>query len=137
MLDHENIDLLSAQTGDILIFACRECVDADENKRTLWSYVIRVENNSLQRIRLLKKDFCITDCTGRNYYDLTDGFHGELPDLEPGEYFEYEDTAITDGSAAVLYGSCIAQNEKGQMINIKLPLIELSSEAEYSALKAA
>lgn len=139
MSDYENFEISSAETGGIMVVACRECLDCDESRRSLWNYVLRIENNSQQRIRLLKKDFCITDCTGRSYYEMGEGFHGELPDLEPGEYFEYEDTAVTDGQAAVLYGSCAARNEKGQLINIKLPLVDLSNNdyADKFILSAA
>ena len=128
MEDFENIDLSFVQTGDILVSAYPEQIDCDDNRRELWGYCLRIENNSAQKIRLLRRDFCITDSFGQNHYDYTEGFHGELPDLAPGECFEFEDTALIDGRAAVLYGQCVAQNESGEIFNINIPLMQLSNE---------
>ncbi|MBQ8672156.1 MAG: ApaG domain [Alphaproteobacteria bacterium] len=125
MLDWTDDTELTAETDDITVCAYKEQLDSDDERRSLWGYCLRIENNSDQRIRLLKKDFCLTDSAGNNVYDLSDGFNGELPDLEPGEYFEYEDTAIVDRDT-VLYGACVAQTETGRRLNIKLPVLQLS-----------
>ncbi|MBR6355614.1 MAG: ApaG domain [Alphaproteobacteria bacterium] len=126
MSDFEDVDFSFVQSGDFLVSAYPEQLDCDDNRRELWAYCLRIENNSSQKIRLLRRDFCITDSLGQNHYDLSEGFNGELPDLEPGEYFEFEDTAVIDGRAAVLYGSCVAQNESGETIRIDIPLMQLS-----------
>lgn len=126
MSDFEDVDFSFVQSGDFLVSAYPEQLDCDDSQRGLWAYCLRIENNSSQKIRLLCRDFCITDSLGQNHYDLSEGFNGELPDLEPGEYFEFEDTAVVDGRAAVLYGSCVAQNESGETIRIDIPLMQLS-----------
>ena len=102
-------------------------IDAENVERHLWAYCLRVENNSNQRIRLLKKDFCITDNNGNNYFEQSYGFHSELPDLEAGECFEFEDTIVVNGDAAVLYGSCVAQTANGDEFKIKLPIMQLTA----------
>ena len=126
MKEFEQVDLSFIQSGDFLVSAYPEQIDCDDNRRELCAYCLRIENNSKQKIRLLSRDFCITDSMGQNHYDLTEGFNGELPDLEPGEYFEFEDTAVVDGRAAVLYGHCIAVNESDEIITIDIPLMQLS-----------
>lgn len=134
---NENFDFVTAETNNIMVSAYQEPLERDDQQaHSLWAYCLRIENNSGERIRLLKKDFCITDNQGHNQYEQTEGFHGELPDLEAGECFEFEDTVYVDGDAAVLYGSCQATNESGQSINIKLPLIQLfsSSATQFSAV---
>ena len=125
--EFENIDLSFVQSGDFLVSAYPEQLDCDDNQHELWAYCLRIENNSKQKIRLLRRDFCLTDSLGQNHYDLTEGFNGELPNLEPGEYFEFEDTAIIEGRAAVLYGCCVAQNEQGELLTIDIPLMQLSN----------
>ena len=112
----------------IVISAYHEQLDTDENSGSLWGYCLRIENNSSQKIRLLKKNLCITDCTGQSSYDMSYGFHGQLPDLEPGECFEFDDTTTIKTGEAVLYGSCIACNEQGDEFEIKLPLMALLAE---------
>lgn len=127
MPDFHETDYSVAQTEDIMVSAYPEQLDSDDNRFELWAYCLRIENNSGERIRLLRKDFCITDSYGNNHYELSEGFNGELPDVETGEYFEYEDTAVIDGRAAVLYGHCIAQKADGTLLKIALPLMQLST----------
>lgn len=123
----ENFDYSTMQTGDIMVSACQELLEENESRQELWVYVLRIENNSNERIRLLTKDLCITDEKGNSRCLLSFGFNGELPDLEPGECFEFEDTAQLNGAAAVLYGYCKALTTKGKELKIKLPVLNLSS----------
>jgi uncharacterized protein affecting Mg2+/Co2+ transport len=133
----ESFDFVTAETDNIMVSAYQEPLEKQENQaRTLWAYCLRIENNSSEKIRLLRKDFCITDNHGHNHYEQSFGFHGELPDLEAGECFEFEDTITIDGDAAVLYGFCRAKSESGQEIAVKLPLIQLNSN-QYNALQVA
>lgn len=123
----ENLDYAVAQTGDIMVLAYQEMLDTQGIERRLWAYCLRIENNSNQKIRLLKKDFCITDSNGNNYFEQSYGFHSELPDLEAGECYEFEDTITINGEAAVLYGYCVAQTENGDEFKIKLPIMQLTA----------
>ena len=132
MLEFENFDYVTAQTGDIMVSAFQEKLDETDDNHALWGYCLRIENNSDQRIRLLKKDLCVTNDKGDRKYDLSFGFHGEIPDLEPGEIFEFEDTAFIEGNAAVLYGSCLAATADGSEFSIKLPIVPLNSLTAYS-----
>lgn len=128
-----NFGYSTMQTGDIIVSACQELLEENESRQELWGYVLRIENNSDERIRLLAKDLCITDEKGNSRYLPSLGFNGELPDLEPGECFEFEDTAQLDGVAAVLYGYCKALTTKGKELKIKLPVLSLSSSKNSSA----
>jgi len=130
MLENNETDYFTEQTGDIAVEAYPEQLDDDKTGRELWAYCLRIENNSDKRICLMKKNFCITDSRGYNRYDSAVGFHGELPDLEPGECFEYEDTATFEGNAAVLYGFCEAVDSDGNVLKIKLPLMQLSTAVD-------
>lgn len=128
----DNSDVVTAQTGDIFVSAFQEPLEADEDHRQLWGYCLRIENNSDEKIRLMKKDFCITDDKGNNYFANGYGFHSELPDLEPGECFEFEDTIFLQAQAAVLYGACVAQTVDGRELKIKLPVMQLAALSETS-----
>lgn len=121
------VDYITAKTEDIIVSAYQELLEGDSHRNELWGYCWRIENNSNERIRLTKRDVCITDERGNSRCTPYFGFNGELPDLEPGECFEFEDTAQTNGNA-VLYGSCFAVTAKGKELKIKLPVINLSSE---------
>lgn len=129
----DNFDYSTMQTGDIVVSACQELLEQNEAQQELWGYVLRIENNSNERIRLVTKNLCITDAAGNCHHQPDFGFNGELPDLEPGECFEYEDTAQLNGTAAVIYGYCKAITTKGKELNIKLPILNLSSSKNVSA----
>lgn len=133
MFETENFVSTSIRDAEIIVSAYREQLDSDDMSQKLWGFCLRIENNSSQRIRLLRKNLCITDDAGRNFHDSSYGFHGELPDLEPGECFEFEDTAITGSRDALLYGNCVACTEDGDEFKIKLPLIPLLSAQSKTA----
>ena len=132
MPEFENFDYATQQTGDIVVSAFQEKLDDTDDNHALWGYCLRIENNSNQRIRLLQKDFCFTNDKGIRQYDMSLGFNGELPDLEPGEIFEFEDTAFIEGKAAVLYGACVASTADGSEFKINLPLIQMNSLSNHS-----
>ncbi len=131
----ENLDYTSVQSGDIVVSVCPELLDKDNFQTKLWGYCLRIENNSGERIRLMKKNLCLTDNQGNSYCSVSLGFNGELPDLEPGEFFEFEDTTSVRSDAAVLYGFCDAITTKGKELKINLPLIELSSSSDFNCVK--
>lgn len=126
-MPEDNFDFAFAKTENILVSAYQERLEEAEGDGGLWAYCLRIENNSGQRIRLMQKDFCITDSTGKNHYEQSYGFHGELPDLEAGECFEFEDTVSFSGGAAVLYGCCHAVDESGKAFTVKLPMMQLTA----------
>ena len=59
------------------------------------------------------------------------GFKGELPELEPGEYFEYTSYAPLQAKNAVFYGSCKVKSD-GIESNIKVPTFSLSARKYFA-----
>lgn len=127
-------ELVSTEIDDITISACPTLIEADKSaKEFLWGYYLCIENNSDHTISLLGKDWNITDDAGHSYRDDSAGFKGEIPDLEPGEFFEFTSTAPLNTTNAVFYGSCrirFAAEEK----NIKIPTFQFSAGAEARIL---
>ena len=94
------------------------------------AYYLRIENNSACKIRLLGKDFCFTDASGNNHYEIGPGFNGEIPELSPGEYFEFASRAplsVTDG---VLHGSCRIFRENAGVEELRIPHVLLKSHRQ-------
>lgn len=115
-------DYVTYQYDGITISACQSLIDEDG----VCGYYLKIENDSSEKIQLIGKDFKITDSKGNLYTDLSMGFKGELPELEPGEYFEFENKACFHDCSAVLYGSCrIIRSNKKQTQDIKIPALEL------------
>ncbi len=124
-------EYLTATTGDIVVSVCPELIDSDSRERLLWGYCFRIENNSNKPITLIKKELCMTNEKGKSFYDSSIGFNGEIPDLQPGEYFEYEETAQTEGLATVIYGFCSALTADGKQIKIDFPVIDLNNKKSF------
>lgn len=117
-------DFVVRQTNDIAVFACQASNEDDG----ACGYYLRIENNSKDKIQLLSKNFSFTDDQGNRYFDFGQGFKGELPELNPGEYFEFENMTPSFAGSAVLYGSCrIVKERNNQVEDIQLPALELFS----------
>ena len=119
-------DLVCLQTDGITVSAGPVLTDEDSENRYMFGYYLCIENNTAKKIRLVGKDWNITDEAGRRYTDSSAGFKGELPELEPGEYFEYTSYALLKAKNAVFYGSCKVQ-EGNISKNIKIPTFSLSA----------
>lgn len=124
-------DLISLQTDGIVVSAGPVLVDEEAENRYMWGYYLCIENNTAKKIRLVGKDWNITDDKGNRYNDSSIGFKGELPELEPGEYFEYTSYAPLQARNAVFYGSCEVVAD-GVSRNVKVPTFSLSAQRNLS-----
>ncbi len=132
----EEPEYVTSQTDDIVVSACPVLVEENRPAQEfLWGYYLRIENNSAKKIQLLGKNWNVTDSFGNRFCDDSAGFKGELPELEPGEYFEFSSTMPLNASDAVFYGSCRIK-EAGQKTvkEIKIPTFSLSAGRGYMSL---
>ena len=118
-------DLVSLRTDGINISVGSVLVDEAENDY-MWGYYMCVENDTDSKIKLVGKDWNITDDKGNRYNDSSIGFKGEIPELEPGEFFEYTAYAPLQTRNAVLYGSCQIQ-ANGRQKKVNIPTFSLSA----------
>lgn len=131
----EDPDFVTAQTDDIVISACPMLLEEDKAGREfLWGYYMRIENNSGDKIHLLGKNWNITDERGNSFCDDSAGFKGEIPELEPGEYFEFSSMTPVNSPNAVFYGSCKIMDEKKRVVKeVRIPTFALSARPEPSS----
>lgn len=124
----ETQDFLVQESDGIVVSARPVLVDSNCNNRFWWGYYLCIENNTDAKIQLIGKNWRITDEAGNSYVDDTAGFKGELPELEPGEYFEFTSEAPLEAANAVFYGSCKVLRE-GQSVprDVKIPTFNLSA----------
>lgn len=123
-----NDEMQTNVIDDIAISACPVLVE-ESTQGNLWGYYLCIENNSKHKIQLLGKNWNISDDKGNFYCDDSDGFKGEIPELEPGEYFEFTSTAPIDAHNAVFYGSCkIVDTYANKAKNIRIPTLSLATK---------
>ena len=124
--------MVTMQTEDLLITAASELVSA-KGQEFLWGYYFCIENTSNEKITLVGKDWNITDSNGNCFSDMTEGFKGEIPEIEPGEYFEFSSEAPLNSSSGVFYGSCsIRKAGDKNAQSIKLPVLQFNAEGGKS-----
>lgn len=126
----EENEFLVSQTDGVKVSACPVLVDERANQ-FMWGYYLCIENNSDKKIQLVGKNWNITDEAGNSYNDSSAGFKGELPELEPGEYFEFTSEAPLNSPNAVFYGSCKVLSEgQSQIKEIRIPTFSLSASGQ-------
>ena len=127
MIDNEDFSV--SQTDGIIVSACPVLMESQKNVNQdfMWGYYLCIENNSDHKIQIIGKEGNITDDLGNRYSDTSAGFQGELPELEPGECFEFTSEAPLKSANAVFYGSCKVLAE-GQNCakDIRIPTFNLS-----------
>ena len=130
----EEPEFTVSQTDGIVVSACPVLVDEKPGNNFMWGYYLCIENNTDHRIQLLGKDWRITDDLGNSYRDTSAGFKGELPELEPGEYFEFTSEAPLKSANAVFYGCCKVLSEgQAKARDIKIPTFSLSNNKRNQA----
>ena len=129
-------EMITMQEDGLVITAASELVDTYTNasgKEFVWGYYFCIENTSDEKITLVGKNWNITDPCGNSFSDSTPGFQGEIPEIEPGEYFEFSSQAPLKSSNAVFYGSCsILKAGKKIAQNIKLPILQFNAGDKFA-----
>lgn len=124
----EEQEFCVSQSDGIVVSACPVLVDEKTPSHFMWGYYLCIENNSDRKIQLVGKDWNITDEAGNFYNDSSAGFKGELPELMPGEYFEFTSEAPLNSAHAVFYGSCkILTEGQEQIKEVRIPTFSLSA----------
>ena len=131
----EESEYLVSQTDGITVSARSVLVDSSIPSKFMWGYYLCIENNSEHKIQLLGKNWNITDEAGNSYNDSSAGFKGELPELEPGEYFEFTSEAPLNVPNAVFYGSCkVLYEGQTKAKEIRIPTLSLSVSGSKRSL---
>ena len=123
-------DYVTLTTDNIEISACQALLEDDDD---FCAYYLKIENNSDAPICVLGKDFNLTDDKGNSTVAVDHTFKGEILELNPGEYFEYEDMMPVKSASAVLYGTCrIIKANRTQ--DIKIPALELFTNKTMASI---
>ncbi len=127
----DDVDFFTEENDGIAISACPTLIEKSRNSR-LWGYYLCIENRSKSKISLVGKNWNITDDKGNRFSDDSWGFKGEIPELDPGEYFEFTSTAPLDSQNAVFYGSCKVRIGADKNVkNVKIPTFPLCEEKVF------
>jgi len=114
----------TAQTRNILVQAFPQYRPDESDPqagRFIFSYRIRIENQSQQGVQLLSRHWIITDGVGRVEEVRGEGVIGQQPSLAPGEAFEYESFCPLPTPTGVMRGTYTMISETGEKFEVNIP----------------
>ena len=101
--------------------------DPDERK-FVWAYRVRIENQSRATVQLLKRTWQITDATGRTQRIHGDGVIGQTPVLAPGEVYEYTSGTPLETPSGFMRGAYhMIDQATGAPFDVAIPAFSLDS----------
>ena len=93
----------------------------------VWAYRVRIENNGVHTVQLLRRHWRITDALGRMKEVKGPGVVGEQPVLRPGDAYEYTSGTPLTTPSGIMSGSYQMESESGEHFDIVIPAFSLDS----------
>ncbi|MEM8987557.1 MAG: Co2+/Mg2+ efflux protein ApaG [Pseudomonadota bacterium] len=100
---------------------------APEDHRYVWSYTVRIENETDDAVRLVTRYWKITDANGGTQEVRGSGVVGEQPRLEPGERYEYTSGAPLSTPSGIMVGQYQMERDNGDLFQVEVPPFSLDS----------
>ncbi|MEL7489788.1 MAG: Co2+/Mg2+ efflux protein ApaG [Pseudomonadota bacterium] len=101
-----------------------------EDGRFVWSYTVRIDNDSEDIVQLRTRYWRITDAEGVTEEVQGDGVVGEQPTIYPGERFEYTSGAPLPTPSGLMVGRYRMETPQGQAFDVAIPAFSLDSPYE-------
>lgn len=98
---------------------------SDPPERYVWAYMIEIENRGVQAVRLLARQWRITDGLGRTETVAGDGVVGEQPLIGPGQVHRYTSGCPLSTPSGSMVGSYLMIAEDGRTLDIAIPAFSL------------
>jgi ApaG protein len=99
-----------------------------EERRYVWAYRVRIENQGGEPVKLLRRTWDITDGRGRTQHVHGAGVVGEQPLLEPGGSFEYTSGTPLDTPSGFMVGAYhMTVPSSGENFDVAIPAFSLDS----------
>lgn len=102
------------------------------NHKFLWSYEIKIKNNSDEIVQLLNRRWIITDMTGRVEEIQGAGVIGLQPLIKPGKEFLYTSYCQLLTPQGTMEGTYEMQNLEEEHFNVEIPKFILSAPSSVT-----
>ena len=104
------------------------------NRRFVWAYHVRIENQGAETVQLVSRYWHITDALGQVQEVTGDGVIGEQPVLAPGDHFEYSSGTPLTTASGIMHGYYVMEAETGENFVAKIPVFSLDSPSTMRQL---
>jgi ApaG protein len=102
-----------------------------EDRRFVWAYTVRIDNNSGETVQLRNRYWRITDATGATEEVWGEGVVGQQPVIRPGEGFEYTSGAPLGTPSGLMVGRYEMEAANGETFEVDIPAFSLDSPHEF------
>ena len=94
--------------------------DPDE-KRFIWAYHVKIENQGIDTVQLLSRSWKITDALGRVQEVRGSGVVGEQPILKPNDFYKYTSFCPLKTEFGSMSGFYIFAKKNGDRFKSEIP----------------
>lgn len=105
-----------------------------EDRRFVWAYTVRIDNQSRETVRLRTRHWKITDAIGLTEEVKGVGVVGEQPTIKPGEGFEYTSGTPLATPSGLMVGRYVMETASGERFEAEIPAFSLDSPHERRQL---
>ena len=99
------------------------------NGRFVFGYFVRIENEGLQEVQLLRRHWYISDGRGKVQEVEGEGVVGNQPVIESGGFHEYNSFCILETFEGSMEGSYLMQRPNGERFKAVIPRFNLRAAA--------
>ena len=96
----------------------------------VWSYTVRICNDTRDPIRVRTRHWLITNAKGLTEEVRGVGIVGEQPLIRPGENYEYTSGAPLSTPSGMMVGRYGVESAEGELFDIDIPAFSLDSPHE-------
>lgn len=122
----------TATTNNVTVTAQPLYLDGQSDimeKKFVFAYFIRIENNSDEPIQLLRRHWYIHDAHGGVKEVEGEGVIGKQPVIQPGDAHEYNSLCVLETFEGYMEGTYLMQREDGDRFRITIPRFHLRAAA--------
>ena len=121
-----------ATTEDITVTVRPVYLDGQSDmihKKFVFAYYIRIENNSREKVQLLRRHWIISHSTGKVEEVDGEGVIGKQPVLGPGQVHEYNSYCVLESFEGTMEGTYLMRRPAGETFKVIIPRFVLRAAA--------
>ena len=122
----------AATTENITVTVRPVYLDGQSNqiqKKFVFAYFIRIENNSSDEVQLLRRHWFISNSNGDVQEVEGEGVIGEQPVIPPGGYHEYSSFSVLETFEGSMEGTYLMERAGGEQFSVTIPRFALRAAA--------
>jgi ApaG protein len=127
-----HVNKFVATTEDITVIVRPVYLDGQSDmiqKKFVFAYFIRIENNSKERVQLLRRHWFINSSGGKVEEVDGEGVVGKQPLIAPGEAHEYNSYCVLETFEGSMEGTYLMRRPNGTTFIVTIPRFILRAAA--------